>query len=242
MTLEEKAINAFNIISEDYSSIITLESLGLYHRLVWLARNIFKDKAISYAYILDDTHLTEQSLDKNITILEAVGMIRRLENKNSFEVILDIKELDEKEKIKFVEELCSAGIIQKADRQRQIDEIARRAQFREQRKRSALEAQEFDLSAVKRPNAPVNIVRYYYSRLSKTFGGVYISHNEKREAQVLGDLMKKWGDTPELTRQMLDLMVDDAKTRNRFEEVSSMALYGHKRNWAHYRLKNPIQS
>lgn len=241
MTFEQKVLQAFNIINEDYSGIISLEALGLYNELVWLFHYTFEEKSISYTYIIDHTHLTPQSLEANIQMLEALGLLRRLTRKESFEVILDPKELSEKEKLKLVEELCCAGIIHQSDKQRHIDEVARRLQLRERRKQSALEPQEFDLSMVKKTDAPVNIVRFYYKKLSDTFGdGVYISHNEKREAQVIGSLMKKWGDSPDMTRQMLAFVIEDAKARNKFREVSSMALYGCKRNWAYSVLKNSV--
>ncbi len=104
---------------------------------------------------------------------------------------------------------------------------------------------DFDIQEQAVKITPMWLVKYYYKLLSRTFDGTYTSRNEIVETSVLKKIMAKNGDSLEDTKLMIEFLIGRARARNRFEEVSTMGLYGSKRNAIHravFKNANTIDS
>lgn len=238
MTFGERIAQCFDIINEDYLYLITPEAYGIYHQLLWFKHDVFHGDAITYTYLSQQTGLSIDDIKKNISLLANLKLVKPMKRKEAVQVVAPPASLSHEEKLKLIEEFVEKGIIDKADHKQRIDNILAKLERKNQKRIEDLQPKDMNFGEIEagNPDSPKNLVRYYYRKLREHFGGNYVSHNDIREASNLSNLMKKWGDSPENTRKFFDLIISKAKEKGKFNEVSSMSLYGNLRHKAHHAL------
>lgn len=243
MTFDEKVSLIFRLVNEDYANILSPEGAGVYMRLVWMRQEMLDSKvyknnpSISYDYILSNVKISREDLDTHIKILEALGLVSMLSRKAAV-YINNPKSLNYDERVKLIEDLAEKGIIDPSQKHVHIDGIHIHEEKKKQRKISSMEPKDYDFGSatIRNPDSSAGLVKYYYDKLSQEFGGHFTSRNIAREASLIKALMGKWNDSPDATRQMFDYMIKKAKEKGRFQDVSSMSLYGSMRNNVYYYL------
>jgi len=236
MLMESRAAKAFNIIYLDYIRFIGPDAAGLFFHILYMSDKTL-GKPLTASYIAEKSNISKESIRVILKVLFAVGLISKTKKANVWEIVIKTpKYLNKEGKIKIVEKMFNEDLVSEEEK---IDMILYINQFHKQdnmEMTATSQGKEINFETTKNPDTGESLVEFYYRTLSRIFGAKYISRNAAMEIRHLKDCMKKNNDTPELTRKFFEWIIQRAKQKNKFEQVSSLGLYPELRKHAHNAL------
>lgn len=246
-TPDSKVAKAYNILYTDYAMLIGFDAIGFYYHLIWLhSRSL--GKPVTFDYIKSKTFIPEEKLQILIRKLLVFKLIKkeRIENSGGekdweFRTVTP-KYISREDKSSMVADLYAKVLIDENEKQSLIDYIndtSKDTHNDDGENVADFLIKDKDFSEPSKgvgEDTPMGLLLYYYKRLGQVFGGKYISRNERMEAAHISECMKKNGDTPEMTREFFNWILERARRSNKFDQVSSLGLYPEWRKHAYHAL------
>jgi hypothetical protein len=246
MTPDTRIAKSFNILFTDYQMLLGHEAIGLYYHLIWIhSRSL--GKPVTAEYIRSKTFMTDEYLMKMLKKLGAFKLVSRIrvenENGKEWEYAIDNpKYISTQDKYNIVEKMYNKVLIDEVEKNRLFEYIKDTATNEKNDKDNTeinylTKDKDFSEGLTEiNPDTSMGLVLYYYKKLGEVFGGKYVSRNIQQESANLKDCMKKNSDTPQMTREFFDWLLNKAKTKNQFEQVASLGLYPEYRKHAYHAL------
>lgn len=235
--MSDKIRDCFENLHQHYACFLSTEAIGLYYQLLWMDTDTYNGNGIPLSEISKHTKMSQEKVYSYTLILAEMDLVQFLKHKNAI-YFLKPKNRSKQDDIAALERLCGNGIISQHRKQSITDAINAIEKQQDTKRAEASKSKVIDLEDISgfKPDSYASLVRYYYKTLREAFAVDYFSHNEIAETGMLKNIMLGSGDTPEVTKKIIDYIIDKAKKHNKFEQVSSMRFYGHNRHNAHYNL------
>jgi hypothetical protein len=224
-------------IEQGYLDIIGQEAFSVLVYLMYIKRAKSRTD-ISPKELMDRLNFSSDTLKKSMDILKTVELVKinkddpsnitfqiqlknNLKTKDKIDLItaLSKKDLLDNSRIVFLKDLFTNNDVEKSIKINTIDS----------------KSSDWDLSKVKvRAKAGRDtgegLVDFYYDNLTNKFNVPSASPHKQRESHMMKTAMKKFGDTPDITRQLLLKMIDKFFRTGEYQKVATLWLYHSERN------------